>query len=244
MKTQKKSKAFTLVELLIVIAIIGVLAALVLPNLSGVLGQGNKTKAMNNARNIAQAWAASPVSGGASVHIWAAKLAKKEKGMNTAAVWILEFDSAVQEKVDEGLSLPLAVADNKGKVLADFKQFPLSFAVAKSVKTGGSSIPLLWTRGLTPKGEWDESKSVFPDGGYIAFADGSAKWYNKLTDDNGKGMLQKYGEPGVVTSNIAQAIAKSGSWSNVLESKVVSVEDEAPAAPAATEAPATPATAE
>ena len=56
MKNVKKSKGFTLVELLIVIAIIGVLASLIYPALSQAMGAGSKVKSMNSASNIAKTW--------------------------------------------------------------------------------------------------------------------------------------------------------------------------------------------
>ncbi|HUD21142.1 MAG TPA: LamG-like jellyroll fold domain-containing protein [Candidatus Saccharimonadales bacterium] len=48
----QKTRAFTLIELLMVIAIIGILAALIIVSLAGARSKANDTKRKNNARNI------------------------------------------------------------------------------------------------------------------------------------------------------------------------------------------------
>ena len=98
MKNKKYSKGFTLVELLIVIAIIGVLAGLLYPALAGAMTESNKMKSMNNAKNISTAWMTAVRSGrshmivGRDIYAWASELAEKNKDMNDAAFWILDFD--------------------------------------------------------------------------------------------------------------------------------------------------------
>ena len=107
MNTRKTSKGFTLVELLIVIAIIGVLASLIMPNLGSVMGKGDQVKAQNAARSISNAWIAAARTGTKSrmiaakdIYGWAEKLARYGD-MNEPTMWILDFDVAVAEKAAE-----------------------------------------------------------------------------------------------------------------------------------------------
>ena len=51
MKNRKAKKGFTIIELVIVIAVIGILAAALIPTFSGVIEKANATAAMENARN-------------------------------------------------------------------------------------------------------------------------------------------------------------------------------------------------
>ena len=52
-KINKNQKGFTLVELIIVIAILGILAALIVPRIMGNVQEAEKSKHISNARTLA-----------------------------------------------------------------------------------------------------------------------------------------------------------------------------------------------
>lgn len=235
MKKQIK-RAFTLVELLIVIAIIGVLAGLIYPALSQALGAGSKMKSMNNASNIAKTWLSYSKTGTRvrvikrkNIYEWAAVLAEKQD-LNDPNIWILDFDLPVAEKISEGVAMPVSVSNRVGnnwKLNPEFKAFPISWEVANATDPNApSKTPLVWTRGLKPNGFWDEQTGVFKqEGGHIAFVDAHVEWFASLKDENtGQGLLNGYNKTNR-TYNIAQAI-KGGSR-NILKSKLDAVDDDA-----------------
>src|SRR5205809_2688191 len=55
---QSKQRGFTLIELLIVVAIIGILAAIAIPNLLNAINRARQKRTMADMRNVATAWEA------------------------------------------------------------------------------------------------------------------------------------------------------------------------------------------
>ena len=58
MRMNRKQKGFTLIELLIVVAIIGILAAIAIPNLLTALQRSRQKRSMADMRSIATGWEA------------------------------------------------------------------------------------------------------------------------------------------------------------------------------------------
>jgi len=225
------SGAFTLIELLTVIAIIGVLAALIFPTVGKVRETAQRTVDANNLRELVKAASlyaadnndrlpdpaaiATQYPGlGTGPYAWAGILA--QRGIVTEAT----FYFARNDPQYNG-TLPASIVDptDNQTLATDFASRTLSVELIGGLRMGDTaSTPVAFTRGLQVTGLWDATSGTYKEaGGHIAFLGGNVQFFpnvseavNQLTLTNGtKGVSVRQAIP--VTAKIYATPPGSGS---------------------------------
>ncbi|MDR0693574.1 MAG: type II secretion system GspH family protein [Puniceicoccales bacterium] len=229
MRWNKRDRGFSLIELLTVVSVIVILAAILMPLVGNAINDAKKIKALKNLQQIATAYVSfslkdrfRELNNCKNAAEWAGVLSKHEE-LNAASIFIFNDDYLVESN---HRAIPKTIGIRKNgqwSINPDFENFPLSVVVISGIagRAPADTTPIAYTRGLDPEtGKWRPAKGnnggVYGEsGGIIVFLDGHVEFYPNLTDE--ANILVNY-YTGEKTSKISEAVnggARALSWTGI-----------------------------
>jgi prepilin-type N-terminal cleavage/methylation domain-containing protein len=200
---------FTLIELLTVIAIIGILAAIIIPTVGKVRETAQRTVDANNLREIGKAAAIyatdnrdvlpnpaqanREIAGsGEAYWQWFGQLAQ-HAGLNDPNTFVSKLDSAVSQAGVAAALTVLSPAAAQPTLNPTFVNLgTTSFNVVAGLRMNdAATTPVAFTRGLDPTGRWNGTaadgtvnRGVYGEaGGHIVFLGGNVQFYSSVQQD-------------------------------------------------------------
>src|SRR3954469_11028879 len=211
--TKKSLAAFTLVEMLVVIAIIATIAAFALPAITGALTRGQLTQAVSNARQVHLSTFSMATDGtqtGDAKYGWPGDLANS----SDASVLISTVKDFVLRLVDNdylkpgdlkifaaagitpwnGTYTPPTGTGTTGTFAPDFNSDTnCAFKIYKAKDNDGGNAIFLATKNFTyssiPATAIDANKTPFGDKGFVVFHKGGDGTYYKRQQATAKNLL-------------------------------------------------------
>ena len=194
--------AFTLIELLTVIAIIGILAAIVIPTVGTVREKAEKAVDSNKLREIlkaAQIYAGdnqdrlpdpqtinnAVLQAPQPAWRWPGILAKNNI-LTDPSFYFCKNDPAFNGTMPQFIITPSAARNQLHVSFTQAGRSPSWEFVGGVKMSDPATTPVVYTRGLTNQGLWNTTSGVYRDtGGFIAFLGGNIAFYPNVQTASG-----------------------------------------------------------
>jgi len=223
---RSSTSAFTLIELLTVIAIIGILAAIIIPTVGAVREKAQRSVDGNNLREIikaAQIYAGdnndrlpdpravppATMTANPQSHLWPGIIARNNI-LTDATFYFSKSDPFFNGTYPVSI---ISTTDTTKRTLDQtfVRASALAWEFASGIKmSDGSAMPVAWTRGLQTNGSWSLTSGTYKDvGGYIGFLGGNVAFYSNAGNSTANGLFTS-NFSARKTQNIQQAIPTAG----------------------------------